>query len=206
LIERITTPHGQCVLVEIDDFDSALAALPPQERAHAEALAEIRRREMICGRTALHLCLDDFTPAILPDDRGAPQLPPGWVGSVSHKGALAAALVAPASAGGFVGLDLERAAPPKIDIARRILTAREALALPEGELERGRAITLRFAIKEAIYKAIDPYLRRYVGFTEVEVELDGDAVAITTTLPVTVEASWREHDGYWLATARAVRR
>jgi enterobactin synthetase component D len=205
LIQRIATPHGQCVLVEVDDFDSALAALPPEERAHAEALAEIRRREMICGRTALHHGIGDFTSAILPDDRGAPQLPAGWVGSVSHKGALAGALVTP-SFGGFVGLDLERAAPPKVDIARRVLTAREAIALPEDPLERGRAVTLRFAIKEAIYKAIDPYLRRYVGFLEVELALDGDAVAVTTALPIAIEASWREHDGHWLATARAVRK
>ena len=138
-------------------------------------------------------------PAILSDDRGAPILPPGWVGSISHKGAFAAALTAPAGHG-HIGLDLERAQPSRQDIARRILTPREQAALPD----RARAVTLRFAIKEAIYKALDPYVRRYVGFTEVELDLAGDVVTVTTDLPFAIEATWREHAGHWLATARAL--
>jgi 4'-phosphopantetheinyl transferase EntD len=199
-VERLALAHGACVLVEIEDHDAALAALAAVEQHRAAELGPLRGRELIAGRTALHLALGSAVP-ILSDDRGAPVLPPGWVGSVSHKGSLAAALVAPAGAG-HIGVDLELAAPPRQDIARRILTPREQAALPD----RGRAVTLRFAIKEAIYKAVDPYVRRYVGFTEVELELAGNAVAITTALPLAIEASWREHAGHWLATARAVPR
>lgn len=201
-VQRIVTPHGTCILLELrdDDLAAALTALPAAERDHARTLGDIRRRELIAGRTALHLALEDFSHAILPDDRGAPILPAGLSGSVSHKGAFAAAIVAPAD-GGFVGIDLERAAPPRSDIARRILTAREQAALPD----RGRAVTLRFAIKEAIYKAIDPVVRRYVGFTEVELDLLADSCAITTEIPLAIEAHWREHGEHWLATARARR-
>jgi 4'-phosphopantetheinyl transferase EntD len=193
-----------CVLVEID-VEDALAALPPEERAHAQTLAELRRREHASGRFALHHALADFTTPILVSDRGAPLLPAGWTGSVSHKGTRAAALVAP-SDGAHVGLDLERATPPKIDIAGRILTPREQRALAGDEHARGRAVTLRFAIKEAIYKAVDPYVRRYVGFTEVELDLDGDGCAVRSELPFAIEATWREHEGFWLATARATPR
>ena len=193
------------MIVELGDPDAvaaALAQLAPDEQVRAAALSERRRADYIAGRTALRLALGD-SPAILSDDRGAPVLPAGWVGSVSHKGARAAALVTPAGSG-HVGVDLERAASPRLDIARRILTAREDAALPD----RGRAVTLRFAIKEAIYKAIDPYERRYVGFTEVELDFDlaGDAVTVTTALPYAIEATWREHAGHWLATARATPR
>jgi len=208
--ERLSTPHGTVVLVELgddDDVGRALAALPAAEREHAGRLGPVRRREHVAGRTALHLALGELAgdAAILADDRGAPVLPAGWVGSVSHKRSLAAGLVAPA-AGGWVGVDLERAAPPRIDIARRVLTPREQASLAgAGELERGRAVTLRFAIKEAIYKAVDPHLRRYVGFTEVELELelDGERCGVTHALPLVIEAAWREHAGHWLATARA---
>ena len=203
--ERLALPHGACVIVELDDADAALAHLAPAEQRRAAELAPVRRRDFIAGRTALRLALaaDPADPgrdaAILSDERGAPVLPPGWVGSLSHKGGLAAALVAPAGAG-HVGIDLERAAPPRADIARRILTEREQAALAD----RGAGVTLRFAIKEAIYKALDPYVRRYVGFTEVELALTGGAALVTTALPFAIEASWREHDGHWLATARAV--
>jgi 4'-phosphopantetheinyl transferase EntD len=207
--ERIDTPHGTVILVEIGAgaaLEAALAALPSPERAHASRLGELRRREFVAGRTALHLALGDREAPILPDDRGAPILPAGWVGSISHKGGLAAAIAVPAG-GGWIGVDLERAAPPRADIARRILTPREQARLADlGDGDaRGRAVTLRFAIKEAIYKAIAPHLRRYVGFTEVEVEveLEGEACAVAHALPLAIEAGWREHAGHWLATARA---
>jgi 4'-phosphopantetheinyl transferase EntD len=110
--------------------------------------------------------------------------------------------------GGWIGVDLERAAPPRADIARRILTPREQARLADlGDGDaRGRAVTLRFAIKEAIYKAIDPYVRRYVGFLEVELDLEGDHAHVQSALPFAIEATWREHEGFWLATARATRR
>jgi len=196
--ERLALAHGACVIVELGDLDAALASLDPAEQRRAHELSEVRRRDFVAGRSALHLALASGAP-ILSDDRGAPILPAGWVGSLSHKGPRAAALVAPAG-DGHVGLDLEHAEPPRHDIARRILTPREQAALPD----RGRAVTLRFAIKEAIYKALDPYLRRYIGFLEVELDVTGDAVTVTTPLPFAIAATWREHAGHWLTTARAV--
>jgi enterobactin synthetase component D len=199
-MDRLALAHGACVIVELDDEAGALARLAPAERDRAAELGPIRRLDFIAGRTALHLALGSDAP-ILSDDRGAPALPPGWVGSVSHKHGRAAALVAPAGAG-QLGVDLELAAPPRVDISRRVMTARELAELTDG----GRGVTLRFAIKEAIYKAIDPYVRRYVGFTEVELAFAGDAVTVATALPFAIEATWREHAGHWLATAYAVAR
>jgi enterobactin synthetase component D len=204
--EQIALAHGACVVVELAEPDAVLASLPAAEQQRAGELGPLRRREYVAGRTALHLALvsaasGEHRAPILSDDRGAPILPAGWVGSISHKGAFAAALVTPAGRG-HVGIDFELAAPPGQDISRRVLTPREQAALPD----RGRAVTLRFSIKEAIYKAIDPYVRRYVGFTEVELDFEGDAVTVTTALPLAIEATWREHAGHWLATARATAR
>lgn len=207
--EHLTLAHGACVVVELADEAAARAHLPPAEQQRTLELSPVRRAEYISGRTALHLALaaaqghplppvpfTDGAP-ILSDDRGAPILPAGWRGSVSHKGSIAAALVAPAGAG-HIGIDFERAVSPRGDIGRRILTPREQAALPD----RGRAVTLRFAIKEAIYKALDPHLRRYIGFTEVELDITDNAVFVTTDLPFAIEATWREHAGHWLVTAR----
>jgi enterobactin synthetase component D len=199
LIQTLETPHGRCVVVELDDVERTLASLPAEEQAHAQTLAELRRKEHVSGRFALHHALADFATPTGATPRGAPVLPVGWTGSVSHKGPRAAALVAP-HAGAFVGLDLERAAPPKIDISKRILTPRE-----QARITDGRDVTLRFAIKEAIYKAIDPYVERYVGFLEVELEVGADTAHVTTALPFAIETTWREHEGFWLATARARR-
>jgi enterobactin synthetase component D len=208
--ELFATVHGTVSLVELTDdrLDAALAALPAAEQALAQSLPPVRRREMVAGRTALHATLAELAPdlvrtPILADDRGAPQLPTGWVGSVSHKGTRAAALVAPAcDPRAHVGIDLELAAPSRHDIARWILTKKEQESLSD----RGRGATLRFSIKEAIYKAVDPFVRRYVAFTEVELDVVDGIAHVSSELPFAIETTWREHAGFWLATARATRR
>lgn len=201
----VESAFGRIAVVSLDEP----GALHADEVAHAETLSPYRAREWLGGRTALRQLVATELP-ILSNERGAPILPPGFVGSVSHKGGLAAALLADDD-GWRVGLDLEVAAPPRADIAPRILTARELAALPD----RGRAVTLRFAIKEAIYKAVDPFVQRYVAFKEVELDFDPAAlplggaarepVRVTSALGFEIEASWLEHDGHWLAVARARR-
>ena len=206
-LELLTTPHGTVALVDLPDaaVEDAAAKLAPEEQAFAATLAPVRRRELIAGRTALRALLAPELAAhpLLPDDRGAPVLPAGWVGSVSHKGTHAAAIVAAsADPRAYVGVDLELAAPSRQDIARWILTKREQERLDD----RGKGATLRFSIKEAIYKAVDPFVRRYVAFTEVELDVAEGTAAVTSELPLAIDTTWREHAGFWLATARARQR
>ncbi len=189
-------------MLEEEDLEAALAALPEAERLAAEQLSEGRRRELIAGRTAMHVLVESAHP-VLSNERGAPVVPLGYSGSISHKHARAAALLADASAG-HVGIDLERMAPTKIDIAKRILTANE-------QVVAGAELLRVFAIKEAIYKAIDPIVQRYVGFQEVELVVGREgrvevSVVDAARLPVIIEAWWTEVDDHWLATARARRR
>jgi enterobactin synthetase component D len=198
--DLIETPHGRALILDLDDEVVAGDTLLGNEIAIAAERGPVRRREFVAGRAALRSLLGEPV-AIMPDDRGAPMLPAGWVGSISHKGERAAALIA-AAGDGFVGLDIELAVPARTAIERRILTARE-----QQHVRDGRDVTRSFAIKEAIYKAIDPIVRRYVGFTEVELEVHGDGtctvhVVDVSRLPVVVEAWWQERAGLWLATAK----
>ncbi len=208
-IDLVATPHGRCVLVSAaDDLAPVESVLHPDEVAAALTMSPVRRRNFILGRHALHLALRDPDLAhgpVLTDERGAPILPVGRTGSISHKGDVAAAIGGPAERG-FLGIDIERAAAPRLDIAPRILTERERRSLPANAEERGRAVTLRFAVKEAIYKAVHPVLRRYVGFTEVELDAAGDTFTVSSALPLVIDVAWTEHQGLWLATARAIPR
>jgi enterobactin synthetase component D len=214
---RLDLPHGRCVGVAIPaelELDEALA---PEEQAFAQALSDARRPTWIAGRLALRAALRDQgleAPAILANDRGAPLLPAGAAGSISHKRALAVGLAAP-RAGAELGVDLELVAPLRVDIARRVLTAQEQTAIaalaPEA---REREVLLRLSCKEAIYKALDPFVRRYVGFHEVAVVPQADGSAITTMSvgrgegPFTADVRWQtiELGGtYFLTTARITR-
>lgn len=184
-------PHGVVCAVHIPDRpdpvpDDILARLHPLEAAHARTLRGYRQVQFVGGRIALREAVGQVgvrVDALMSDERGAPALPAGVVGSVSHKRDLAIAMVA-RDHGWRVGVDLEDYGPPRLRIAEHILRAEELAAIaPLPETDRWIALLLRFSIKESIYKALDPYVHRYVGFHEASVDLglQGDA-AVTLHL------------------------
>lgn len=160
--------------------DAVWERLHPREIEAAQACAGLRRVSFVGGRLALRLAAQQLGVApgpMLPDPLGAPTLPAGLVGSVSHKRALAVALVG-RDFGATVGVDLEDYGPPRLGIAPRVLTPAELDAIAAlDEERRWIALLLRFSLKEAVYKAISPWVRRYVGFHEAEVTPDTDGEA-----------------------------
>lgn len=204
-------------------FDAAVRSgtLHPLEASFARSLPLPRRATFMAGRQALRAALAqlpadaDREGPILRTPRGAPALPPAVTGSITHKRTLAMAAVAPrVDRLQHLGLDLERR--PTADelrrpsIGRKILTAGEyAFVQQWGEdtLEGREQVLVHFALKEAVYKAIDPFVERYVRFTEVELDLaDAADVRVTLHLPeasvadVHVEAHWHT-DGEWIVAA-----
>jgi phosphopantetheine--protein transferase-like protein len=225
-------PHGRLAAVQLPAASSeatlhdALAqganALLAAERELAQALAVPRRISFIGGRVALRAALSSVLPAtrelpVLRTARGAPLLPPGILGSVSHKRRLAVALAAlPTSDAQTLGIDIEET-PDERDLARsdlapKILTPFERRELVELEardaLAYREAVRLRFALKEAVYKCIDPHVQRYVRFQEVEVFPDSaGSTDVRLSLPefagrsIVVRAWWSRLDTHLIATA-----
>ena len=173
-------PHGLLTAFTIPDQkapvpEHILDQLHPLERAHALTLGGFRQGQFVGGRLALRgACaqLQLQPEAILSDDRGAPVLPAGYTGSISHKRNIAVGMVA-RDQEGRLGVDIEDYGPPRPTIETAVLCEEEldAISTLQGEA-RWMAVLLRFSLKEAIYKAIDPYVRRYVGFHEVCVHPD----------------------------------
>jgi 4'-phosphopantetheinyl transferase EntD len=187
----------------------------PLETNYALELRGYRQPQFVAGRIALRdACarLGAAAPhAILPDDRGAPRMPAGVVASVSHKRTMAVAL-ATKDWDGTLGVDIEALAPARLAIWRHVLTDDEQDTLaPFDDDRRWRELILRFSIKEAIYKALDPYLRRYIAFREVEVTPDARGGAeVKLGLkggegPFVVEAR-HQMMGEWLLTSVRARR
>jgi 4'-phosphopantetheinyl transferase EntD len=165
-------PFGICVGLSLPEGECELpAGLHPDEAAFAHALPEARRTGWIGGRAALRAALEaagiEAPDAILATPRGAPLLPPGAVGSLSHKRTIAVALVARAGTPpAALGIDVEEIRPLRTDIAPRVLTPDELADLPADGPARDAAVLLRFSAKEAIYKALDPWVQRFVAFDE----------------------------------------
>ena len=152
-------------------------ALFPEEEALLVRVVEKRRREFgtarHCARTAFAVLGVPPAP-ILPGEAGAPQWPPGIVGSMTHCAGYRAAVVARDRDVLTVGIDAE---------PDQSLTG-EVLALVSRPAERDRVADLAsadpgvcwdrllFSAKESVYKAWFPLARRWLGFEDADITIN----------------------------------
>jgi len=185
VVHRSAVEHGVLCAVQIPDSpepvpEEILSTLHASEANHASGLRGYRQGQFVGGRIALRHALGQLgtrSGSLLSDGRGAPVLPDGMVGSVSHKRDLAIAMVGP-DRGWTLGVDLEDYLPERLRIASHVLRDEEIAAIEHlPDHRRWIALVLRFSIKESIYKALDPFVHRYVGFHEacVTPDLEGRA-------------------------------
>jgi len=169
-------PHGVVVGCHLPSGPEPVSAevlsrLVPAERTFAQSLRAYRQVQFVGGRLALSVAFAELgcrRAAVLSDSFGAPIMPESLVGSITHKQDLAVGLVARGRVG--VGVDLEDTDRVRPGVAERVLTPSELAAVKALVPSRQWVDTVvRFSVKESVYKAIHPALRRYVGFGEVEV-------------------------------------
>ncbi len=214
---RDAARHGIVVGVTLPASPDAvtpavLRRLHPDEQALAARFRGFRLVSFVGGRLAARSALQALGRrpvgvGVTPE--GAPLAPRGVSLSISHKRHLAVALVAHSSLGS-IGVDLEEIGRDRMTIAPRILTAdeqAEVAALPPDRQWIDTAI--RFSIKEAIYKALAPTLKRYIRFDEAEVRPDPSGHAAVTLkldgplVPRSIEARYTWLDEAVLSTVRA---
>lgn len=216
----LPSPHGLLVGVRLLPADVERAHehpdLHPDEARRAAELRGARRTGFVAGRLAVARALEGVgapRSAVGSDARGAPLTPAGFVGSISHKNELGVGLAA-VDEGARIGVDVEAIKVLREGVERFVLTDIERARLPTDEAGRTRAVLAAFSIKESIYKAIDPYVQRWVGYHEALVEVPasiGDAwseasvrLSLANGERITeLEAFVCERDGYFFSSARA---
>jgi enterobactin synthetase component D len=180
---------------------SVLARLEPEERAFALSEHGRRQIEIVGGRLAARAAAGGSWPALLPGPEREPLPPARWSVSISHKNDLALALVGRA-ADGTLGIDLEGDARERIAIAERVCRPEEfaeVQALPE--TERWKNVLVRFAVKEAVYKAVYPHVRHFFGFQAARVNSAGE---VTLFLPPEDPSVRLETELEWLSPQRVL--
>lgn len=110
--------------------------------------------------------LDREPVAILRDGR-VPVWPAPLSGSITHSRDLACAVVCTGALS--IGIDLELSGRVTPKLHRQLFTDREQLKLAQLGAD---APTIAFSAKEAVYKAAFPLFQRFIGFKEVELDLD----------------------------------
>ena len=189
--------------------DVTHVTLFPDEEAVIANAVDKRRREFTtaraCARSALAKLGLPPVP-IVPGLRGAPQWPPGVVGSITHCAGYRASAVARDLDVVTIGLDAE----PHDRLPAGVL---EAVA-SRGEQARLAALAaarpdvcwdrMLFSAKESVYKAWFPLTRRWLGFEEACVDLDPVnrtfAARLLVDGPVVNGARLTGFEGRWLVS------
>lgn len=172
LLDRLTTDQVICV----ESFGrGAPGGLRSDETALIEGSVESRRREFAavrsCARDALG-ALGAPVGSILPGPGGAPVWPDGVVGSMTHCAGFRAAAVAPSRRVYALGIDAEVNERLPDGVASEIADSSEWARLDRLP-DRGVAWDrLLFSAKESTFKCWYPATHRWVGFSDIVVDLD----------------------------------
>jgi 4'-phosphopantetheinyl transferase EntD len=204
LIEEIL-PAPVVAAEEFGDVPDVV--LFPEEEAAIAKAVDKRRREFstarACARAALAKLGLPPVP-IIPGLRGAPQWPPGVVGSITHCAGYRACAVARNDEVITIGLDAEPHDKLPVGVLDAISSATErarlaalTAAIPNVCWDR-----MLFSAKESVYKAWFPLTRRWLGFEEASVDIDPVAGMFTAQLltsgPVVNGAVLTGFEGRWL--------
>lgn len=183
LCYRSALPHGILCGVKLPSKDidwnlDAIKSLHKSEMEYAKNLKGLKQSSWVGGRLASKHALKNFSSTlntpILSDPYGQPIPPKGFVISITHKENIAIAMVANDHQQS-IGIDFEHFVPSRMGIMTRVLCPMELKSVQSLPLERQWIATLiRFSTKEAIYKALAPYHKRYIDFQEVSLELHTD--------------------------------
>jgi len=147
--------------------DSDLLGLPH----YAKLLTAGRKRkaEHLAGRMAAFHALREQGIPFIPDigEKGQPQWPAGWYGSISHSADAALAVVARQR----VGIDIETRLEANLceEVADSIAGPDELMRLRDSRLPFPLALTLAFSAKESLYKALSDRFRDIPGFHAAQV-------------------------------------
>jgi 4'-phosphopantetheinyl transferase EntD len=205
MLERVLPAQAACAEAFADPPDVLL--FPEEEQLIAKAVDK-RRREFAtarnCARSALAAL--GVAPAPIPSgDKGSPQWPAGFVGSITHCPGYRAAAAARTRDVLTIGLDAE----PDEALPSRVL---DVIALP-GERARLGELTaaapgtswdrLLFSAKESVYKAWFPLTRQWLGFHDADITIDAAGTfeaRLLVAAPVVAGSLLTGFTGRWAAS------
>ncbi|KAA1184947.1 4'-phosphopantetheinyl transferase family protein [Photorhabdus heterorhabditis] len=101
----------------------------------------------------------------------APIWPQGICGSVSHSAQHAIVLAAPQTNNRLIGVDIETIVNHQNmdEMIKMVLNDRETPFLNHCHLSPEQMFTLAFSVKESLFKALYPHVKRFFGFEAAEI-------------------------------------
>ncbi|TMJ01499.1 MAG: 4'-phosphopantetheinyl transferase superfamily protein [Alphaproteobacteria bacterium] len=176
---RLITPGDEDAL---RDDEAASIASPITAVRRASGAARIVARGLLARL--------GHGPVALPKaPSGAPVWPAGIVGSLAHDDRIAVAAVGSRRDYNSVGIDIEPAVPLPPDMLALVVKPEELPQIADDPLG-GKVL---FAIKEAVYKAIDPLDGTFLEFQDIAVDLRAGTATTRAGRAVTLRYSVSSH-------------
>ena len=138
---------------------------------------EFRQAEFLAGRLIARRALERLeaqSVEILIGQEGMPLWPLGLCGSISHTRKSVCCAVAKGNSR-YVGIDCEDIVSRKhaAELAEFVLSPAEREKLRHSALGFAEGFTLLFSAKESFFKAVYPWVRRYIDFRAIDaIEID----------------------------------
>jgi 4'-phosphopantetheinyl transferase EntD len=173
-LEDLFPPQIRCVF---SNQPPQSLDLPPAEADATRNMRAKRLREFVHGRTCARLALARLGVPECPIPVGehrAPAWPDGIVGSISHSGNHAAAVVAYESECQGLGVDLEDNESLDESLVQMVCRPEEIDRLGRAE-DKLIIAKIIFSAKECVYKCIWPTVLHFIEFQEIEIQLDTEA-------------------------------
>lgn len=192
---------AEIAIARVDDY---LSDLFPGEAPYAASVVQSRALQFSTGRMVARAALGrvGLAPCEIGRHDRLPIWPASAVGSIAHTSTMAAAIVAPATRHDGLGIDIEGRTAVSPEVAERVLTPAERAWLPAPEWR-----TMVFSGKEAIYKAVYPLTGEFLGFRDVELDIDAEAGefgarcrrGLRSAVPVAAgRGYWAVYRAHWL--------
>ena len=204
MLEQILPP---AVAVAESTDDSLGQPLYPEEEELSARAVDKRRQEFTTARTRARTALGRLgVPAgpIGRGERGAPQWPPGLVGSITHTQGFRGCAVARAADVASVGVDAEPNGRIPDDVLGLVADDTERAWITDLLVRRPDVSwdRLLFSAKESVYKTWFPLTGRWLDFSEATISVDPAAGTFTARLlvpgPVVNGRERAEFAGRWL--------
>lgn len=199
-------PGMYMVLGRVADHTMDLA---PEEQELIRDSTPSRRNSFATGRRLAKAALTHLGISLRPILRSErrPVWPEFVVGSISHTDHLAVGAVASAMHYQGIGVDVEKISAVDERVANRVLDEAERDWIESLQLPEWR--TALFSAKEAIYKATNPITGEFLGFRDVTLKIDENALSFTAQTQKDLKVShllenargyFHRIEGHWLTT------
>ena len=158
-------------------FPEVLDSLTPKEIESISPAVRSRLIEFAAGRRIAKNILKrlghDTAHDLISNVDGQPNWPQGFIGSITHKGNICAAVVGPKSKNNSFGLDIENWKPRDLKISDSVLTSAECELLKTSDVFLDeKIINLFLSAKESFFKYQFPLTGLRLDFHDIELKFD----------------------------------